>query len=86
MIFGLPLAVCCIATTTRFAPVTRSIAPPMPGTILPGIIQFASSRARRPAAAEHGHVDVPPRISPNDIALSNVQAPGSAVTGRPPRR
>ena len=26
----------------------------------------------------------PPRISPNDIALSNVHAPGSAVTGRPP--
>jgi len=41
-IFGAPLAVCCIATMTRFAPVTRSMAPPMPGTILPGIIQLAS--------------------------------------------
>src|SRR6516165_5857590 len=26
----------------------------------------------------------PPRINPNDMALSNVLAPGSAVTGRPP--
>ena len=26
----------------------------------------------------------PPRIRPNDIALSNVQAPGSALTGLPP--
>ena len=26
----------------------------------------------------------PPRIRPNDIALSNVLAPGSAVTGLPP--
>ncbi len=26
----------------------------------------------------------PPRIRPNDIALSNVQAPGSALIGRPP--
>jgi len=41
-IFGLPLAVCCIATIARFAPVTKSIAPPIPGTILPGIIQLAS--------------------------------------------
>ena len=46
-ILGLPLAVCCMATITRLAPVTRSIAPPMPGTILPGIIQLAS----RPCAS-----------------------------------
>ena len=26
----------------------------------------------------------PPRINPNDIALSKVQAPGSALIGRPP--
>jgi hypothetical protein len=36
-------AVCVMGTITRLAPVTRSIAPPMPGTILPGTIQFASS-------------------------------------------
>ena len=29
--------------TVRFAPTTRSIAPPIPFTILPGIIQFAKS-------------------------------------------
>ena len=40
-IFVTPLAVCCIATMTRLAPVTRSMAPPIPGTILPGIIQLA---------------------------------------------
>ena len=40
-IFDLPFAVCCIATMTRLDPVTRSMAPPMPGTIFPGIIQFA---------------------------------------------
>src|SRR3954452_12300962 len=40
-IFDLPFAACCIATITCFAPATRSMAPPMPGTILPGIIQLA---------------------------------------------
>src|SRR5882672_2935032 len=34
-------AVCSIVTTTRRAPATRSIAPPMPLTILPGTIQLA---------------------------------------------
>ena len=42
-IFDAPLAVCCIATMTRLAPDTRSMAPPMPGTILLGIVQLASS-------------------------------------------
>ena len=40
-ILGLPFAVCCMATITRFTPSTRSIAPPIPGTIFPGIIQLA---------------------------------------------
>ena len=39
--FDLPLALCCMAMTTRLAPEARSIAPLMPGTILPGIIQLA---------------------------------------------
>ena len=39
--FDLPLALCCMAITTRLAPEARSIAPPIPGTILPGIIQLA---------------------------------------------
>ena len=38
-----PLAVCSIVTTTRVPLDTRSIAPPMPLTILPGMIQFARS-------------------------------------------
>ncbi len=33
--------VCSIATMTFFAPATRSIAPPIPFTIFPGIIQLA---------------------------------------------
>src|ERR1700729_2284332 len=47
--FEEPLAVCCIATMTRLAPVTRSMAPPMPGTIFPGIIQLARYPPDRPA-------------------------------------
>ncbi len=40
-IFGRPLALWIMATMTRLAPVTRSMAPPMPGTSVPGIIQLA---------------------------------------------
>ena len=54
-IFDSPFAVWVMATTTRLAPETRSIAPPMPGTIRPGTIQFASpSRLIDLQAAEHG--------------------------------
>ena len=43
-IFGVPsLALCSISTTTRFTPLTKSIAPPGPLTILPGTIQLARS-------------------------------------------
>ncbi len=35
------LETCSMVTITRFTPATRSIAPPMPLTILPGIIQLA---------------------------------------------
>src|SRR6266550_7974276 len=84
-IFGLPLAVCCIAMITRFAPVTRSIAPPIPGTILPGIIQFASRPWASTCSAPSTVISTwPPRMSPNDMALSKMQAPGRAVTGWPP--
>lgn len=38
-----PLAVCSIVTITFLHPETKSIAPPIPFTILPGIIQFARS-------------------------------------------
>src|SRR5688572_19944840 len=84
-IFDLPFAVCCMATITRLAPETRSIAPPMPGTILPGIIQLArcpcESTCRPPRTVTSTW---PPRINPNDIALSKVLAPGRALIGRPP--
>ena len=36
--FSPAFAVCSIVTTSRRAPATRSIAPPMPLTILPGIM------------------------------------------------
>mmetsp|Transcript_57521 Transcript_57521/g.175180 ORF Transcript_57521/g.175180 Transcript_57521/m.175180 type:complete len:269 (+) Transcript_57521:299-1105(+) len=38
-----PLARCSITTSTRESDDTRSMAPPMPLTILPGMIQFAKS-------------------------------------------
>src|ERR1700722_7690089 len=44
-ILDFPRALCCMATITRLAPHTRSMAPPMPGTMRPGIIQFASRPA-----------------------------------------
>src|SRR5271157_369900 len=48
-----------MATMTRLAPVTRSMAPPMPGTSVPGTIQLTR---RRPdidlQAAQHGQVKV----------------------------
>lgn len=40
---GAPLAVCSMARITLSAPVSRSIAPPMPGAFLPGMIQLARS-------------------------------------------
>ena len=58
-IFDLPFAACCMATMTRLAPLTRSIAPPMPGTILPGIIQFArcpcAPTCTPPSTHRHDH-------------------------------
>src|SRR5260370_1329023 len=83
-IFDLPFAACCMATITRLAPLTRSIAPPIPGTILPGIIQLArcpcASTCRPPRTVKSTW---PPRINPKDIALSKVLAPGRALIGRP---
>ncbi|MNE90590.1 hypothetical protein D3C80_1881250 [compost metagenome] len=37
------LLACSMTTTTRLTPATRSMAPPMPFTSLPGIIQLAMS-------------------------------------------
>ena len=50
---------CSIATYTRFAPATRSIAPPIPFNIFPGIAQFASvpfsSTCSAPSAPSNPH-------------------------------
>ena len=67
--FGLPPAVCSISTTTFFTPATRSIAPPIPFTILPGIIQFARSPfARHLQRAQDGQVDMPAADHPEGLS------------------
>ena len=70
-IFGLPsFAACSMVTTTRRAPATRSMAPPIPFTILPGIIQLArlpcSSTCSAPRMVRS---TCPPRTMANDSAL-----------------
>ena len=60
-------ATCSIITITRLAPPTRSIAPPMPLTILPGISQLARSpRALTCIAPRIARSRWPPRIMPKD--------------------
>mmetsp|Transcript_20425 Transcript_20425/g.38089 ORF Transcript_20425/g.38089 Transcript_20425/m.38089 type:complete len:363 (+) Transcript_20425:123-1211(+) len=83
IIFFVPsFATCSMVTTTREpgAP-TRSIAPPIPLTIFPGIIQFARSpfeetcmppRIVRPTLQD--------RIIPKESEELNVEAPGTGVT------
>ena len=64
-ILGLPLAVCSMQTMQCLAPTHRSMAPPIPGIFLPGMIQLArlpsasTSRAPRKQASTW-----PPRIRP----------------------
>ncbi len=73
--------VCSIRTMTRRAPCTRSIAPPMPLTILPGIIQLARSPCSLTCIAPSTAVSMwPPRIMPKERAESKKAAPGSTVT------
>jgi hypothetical protein len=51
---------CSITTMIFLTPATRSIAPPMPLIILPGIIQLAMSPVLADFhRAEHGQVDMP---------------------------
>src|SRR5690606_32225341 len=63
------------------APATRSIAPPMPLTSLPGIIQEAmlpcTSTSKAPSTVRSTW---PPRIMAKDWAESKMAAPGRAVT------
>ncbi len=57
------LATCSISTITRLTPATRSIAPPMPLTILPGIIQLARSPFSLTCIAPRmDRLILPPRI------------------------
>ncbi len=68
---------CSIRTTTLLAPCTRSIAPPIPLTIFPGIIQFAMSpRADTCMAPRIAASILPPRIMPKLVAESKNEAPG----------
>ena len=58
-----------MTTTTRLTPATRSIAPPMPLTSLPGIIQLARSPFSETSMAPRIAMSIlPPRIIPNESA------------------
>ena len=63
------------------APATRSMAPPMPLTSLPGIIQEAmlprTSTSKAPSTVRSTW---PPRIMAKDCAESKIDAPTRAVT------
>ncbi|OPZ49803.1 MAG: hypothetical protein BWY91_02980 [bacterium ADurb.BinA028] len=66
---------------TCWAPWTRSIAPPIPLTILPGIIQLAMSPAADTCMAPRiAALTLPPRIIPKLVAESKNDAPRRIVT------
>ena len=66
---------------TRLAPLTRSIAPPGPLTMAPGIIQFARSPSRETCIAPRMARSIwPPRIIAKLCALLKKLAPGTVVT------
>ena len=81
-ILGVPsLATCSVSTTTRGVPATRSIAPPMPLTILPGMVQLARSPVAETCMAPSTAIFTwPPRIMPKLVAESKMEPPGSTVT------
>src|ERR1700743_75312 len=81
-ILGLPsLAACSIITITLRAPCTRSIAPPMPLTILPGIIQLARSPSSETCMAPSTATSrCSPRMIPKEVDDPKYAAPGNAVT------
>src|SRR5690606_28294629 len=81
-IFAEPsLATCSMRMMTRPAPCTRSMAPPGPLTIFPGIIQFARSPFTDTCVAPRIAASIlPPRIMPKLVAESKNAAPGSRVT------
>mmetsp|Transcript_13791 Transcript_13791/g.35551 ORF Transcript_13791/g.35551 Transcript_13791/m.35551 type:complete len:343 (-) Transcript_13791:465-1493(-) len=76
-----PLAVCSIVTTTRLPLLTRSIAPPIPLTILPGMIQLARSPfSATSSAPSKVSCTLPARIMPNEVEDEKVDEPGIVVT------
>ena len=81
-ILGLPsLAVCSIRITIFCTPATKSIAPPMPLTFFPGIIQLAKSpRSETSIAPKIARLICPPRIMAKDSELEKNEAPERAVT------
>ena len=75
------LALCSVRTTTRGVPATRSMAPPMPLTILPGMVQLARSPAPETCMAPRmATLTWPPRIMPKEVAESKMLPPGRTVT------
>ena len=75
------LATCSIKMITRLTPATKSIAPPMPLTILPGIIQLARSPFSLTCMAPKiDRLILPPRIMANDWSLPKMAEPGMVVT------
>ena len=60
-----------MTTMIFLTPATRSMAPPMPFTILPGIIQLAMSPLSDTSIAPSTARSIwPPRIMPKLVALS----------------
>ena len=73
-------SVCSMTTTTRRTPATRSMAPPMPLTILPGTIQFARSPASDTCIAPStDRLMWPPRIMAKLSADEKYEDDGSSV-------
>lgn len=70
-----------MTTTTRLALATRSMAPPMPLTIFPGIIQLARLPWASTCMAPRIDRSIwPPRIMAKLSALLKKLAPGAKVT------
>ncbi len=68
-------------TTTRLALATKSMAPPMPLTTLPGIIQLAKSPFSLTCMAPKMARSIwPPRIIAKLSALEKTALPGTIVT------
>jgi hypothetical protein len=79
-ILGFPLEVCSIKTTTLDPELTKSIAPPIPLTNFPGMIQLAISADCDTCIAPKMVKSMwPPLIMPNDYELEKEALPGLVV-------